>query len=229
MGGPEPASVQGPSDVEFIPIIVDIAQFCPACPRLHPPRAARDVREAGIPLVTTSVMSSDGRRIGAYAFGTPEDLVAGLTGRTAISKAFKQRLVAHQGAACTVCGSTFEENYLQVDHRIPVEVGGDEADGARGIDDYMLLDAGCNRAKSWACEHCPNRVTRDLDLCATCFWAQPDGVYEHVATIAERRTMLTWQGDDAAVHDRLATKAKTDGTTVSDELKRIAREVLDAD
>ena len=37
----------------------------------HPPRAARDVREEGIPLVTTRVQGSTGRKIGAYTFGDP--------------------------------------------------------------------------------------------------------------------------------------------------------------
>ncbi|HNU03736.1 MAG TPA: HNH endonuclease, partial [Anaerolineae bacterium] len=32
----------------------------------HPPRAARDVREQGIPLETFRVTGSDGRKIGAY-------------------------------------------------------------------------------------------------------------------------------------------------------------------
>ena len=41
----------------------------------HPPRAARDVRELGIPLVTFRVKSSDGRSIGAYKFGVLRDLV----------------------------------------------------------------------------------------------------------------------------------------------------------
>ena len=40
----------------------------------HPPRAVRDVREYGIPLVTYRVMGSDGRKIAAYKFGDPEDI-----------------------------------------------------------------------------------------------------------------------------------------------------------
>jgi len=32
----------------------------------HPPRAARDVRDHGVPLETFRVKSSDGRTIGAY-------------------------------------------------------------------------------------------------------------------------------------------------------------------
>jgi len=44
---------------------------------VHPPRAARDVREAGIPLKTVWVKSKQGRRIGAYELA---DLSA-VTGR----------------------------------------------------------------------------------------------------------------------------------------------------
>ncbi|MCC7222318.1 MAG: hypothetical protein IT273_01230 [Chitinophagales bacterium] len=35
----------------------------------HPPRAARDVREAGIPLETFNVKSEEGKSIAAYKFG----------------------------------------------------------------------------------------------------------------------------------------------------------------
>ena len=37
----------------------------------HAPRAARDVRERGVNLVTYRVKSSDGRNIAAYKFGNP--------------------------------------------------------------------------------------------------------------------------------------------------------------
>lgn len=36
----------------------------------HPPRAVRDVREYGIPLVTYRVQGSDGRKIAAYKLST---------------------------------------------------------------------------------------------------------------------------------------------------------------
>lgn len=39
----------------------------------HPPRAVRDVREYGIPLVTYRVQGADGRSIAAYKFGNPDD------------------------------------------------------------------------------------------------------------------------------------------------------------
>ncbi len=35
----------------------------------HAPRAARDVREAGIPLITFKIKDSNGKHIAAYKFG----------------------------------------------------------------------------------------------------------------------------------------------------------------
>ena len=40
----------------------------------HPPRAAWDVRELGIPLVTYRVDGADGRKITAYRFGDPNEI-----------------------------------------------------------------------------------------------------------------------------------------------------------
>ena len=56
----------------------------------HPPRAARDVREQGIPLETFRVVGSDGRKIGAYRFGDiTRARFSRLSGRTALSKTLK--------------------------------------------------------------------------------------------------------------------------------------------
>ena len=40
----------------------------------HPPRAIRDVRELGIPIITYRVTDSTGRSIAAYKFGNPDDV-----------------------------------------------------------------------------------------------------------------------------------------------------------
>lgn len=58
----------------------------------HPPRAVRDVREYGIPLVTYRVQGSDGRKIAAYKFGDPHEVQNALSktaGRTVLSKSIK--------------------------------------------------------------------------------------------------------------------------------------------
>ena len=71
----------------------------------HAPRAARDVRELGIPLETYRVKSSDGRSIGAYRFGNPalaENAVSKTAGRTALSKALKKALIEKFGSKCFI-------------------------------------------------------------------------------------------------------------------------------
>jgi len=136
----------------------------------HAPRAARDLRELGIPLETIRVKNSAGRSIAAYRFG---DLAAvrqdRLAGRTVFPKQFKQQLIAHYGARCSICGGKFEARYLQIDHRVPYEVAGDQGLGERNVEDYQLLCGECNRAKSWSCEHCPNWLQeKQPQICLTC-------------------------------------------------------------
>lgn len=53
----------------------------------HPPRAARDVRENGIPLETFYITGSNGRKIAAYRFGdVSKARFSRLSGRTGFSK-----------------------------------------------------------------------------------------------------------------------------------------------
>jgi hypothetical protein len=55
----------------------------------HPPRAAQDVKDHGIPLEMFRVTGSDGRQIGAYRFGDPAKSRADkLAGRAAWPKNF---------------------------------------------------------------------------------------------------------------------------------------------
>lgn len=59
----------------------------------HPPRAARDVREQGIPLETFRITGTHGRKIAAYRFGDAAKMRRGkLGGRKAWPKKFKERL-----------------------------------------------------------------------------------------------------------------------------------------
>lgn len=56
----------------------------------HPPRAARDVRELGIPLDTVPVQGKNSRKIAAYRFGNPAQIRRQThAGRKAFPKAFK--------------------------------------------------------------------------------------------------------------------------------------------
>lgn len=189
----------------------------------HPPRAARDVREQGIPLETYKVRSDKtGRMIGAYRFADPSTIKGGrIGGRRAFSKAFKDVLIAQYGAADTISGEKMDPRYLQIDHRVPYEVAGDDAANALDADDYMLLDASNQRAKSWSCEHCENwTAIRDPLICSACYWAFPED-YRHVAMQEERRVDVVWQGSEVAAYDAAKKAAAADELTPAQFIKRL--------
>ncbi len=168
----------------------------------HPPRAARDVREAGIPLITFNVKSKSGKSIAAYKFGDLAQLQTNrVAGRTIFSKDFKHALFEACSGRCQICNGQFEERYLQVDHRIPYEVGGDLTD--KEIKHFMLLCGSCNRAKSWSCEHCENwKRLKKPEICMECYWGSPEH-YHHIALEEVRRLDLQWNGDEIQYYDAL--------------------------
>lgn len=160
----------------------------------HPPRAIRDVREYGIPLITYSIEGNDGRKIAAYKFGNPNDIENPLSksaGRTAFSKVLRQALINKYGAKCFIYYESMDESLLQVDHRIPYEIGGENDE--RKIEAYMLLCRSANRAKSWTCEHCENWENKNIAFCMTCFWAYPEN-YEHIAGKYEKVISIIFTG-----------------------------------
>ncbi len=190
----------------------------------HPPRAIRDVREYGIPIVTYRVPGKDGRSIAAYKFGDPseaKDPLSKSSGRTALSKALKQALIEMYGPICFVYLEKMDEAVLQVDHRVPYEIGGecDEYD----VEQFMLLSPSANRAKSWACEHCQNWERKDADLCLRCFWAHPED-HDHVAGRFEKMISIIFTGDEIEVYDKLIRLAGE--KTAQETIKKILREYL---
>jgi hypothetical protein len=186
----------------------------------HPPRAARDVRENGIPLHTHRVTSpKTHRQIGAYTFGDISLIKRGrIGGRKAFSKQFKQDLIKTYGARDAITSETLDERYLQIDHRIPYEVGGDGND--LKPENYMLLDASSQRAKSWSCEHCVNFLSlHAVKTCETCFWASPES-YEHIAMQQIRRVEIEWAGDEVRQYENLKASAKNEGLSIQSLIKR---------
>ena len=175
----------------------------------HPPRAARDVKENGIPIEMFRVEGADGRKIGAYRFGDPKKSRFGnLVGRTAFTKELKQALIAKWGCRCAIYLETFDERELQIDHRVPFEVGGDSANAEWKTEDFMLLCGSANRAKSWSCEHCANWLEqKDAAICRSCYWAYPED-YSHIAMRPARRLDIMWIGAEVAVYDRLKKKTE---------------------
>lgn len=190
----------------------------------HPPRAIRDVREYGIPLITYRVTGADGRKIAAYKFDNLENIqnaVSKVAGRTVLSKALKQALIEKYGARCFIYLEEMDESKLQVDHRIPYEIGKehDETD----IDYFMLLSPSANRTKSWTCEHCKNWKVKNVNFCIKCFWAHPEN-YEHVAGKPEKILAIIFSGNEIDDYNKLINLAGK--KTAQETIKKILHEYL---
>ncbi len=194
----------------------------------HPPRAARDVREAGIPLETFRVKSSDGRSIAAYRFGDLSKVRRGrLQGRRVFPKELKTELYRHHNGKCAVCLGDFQPRYLQIDHRVPYEVAGYDK-GEWNPDDYMLLCGSCNRAKSWSCEHCENWQNQKLpSVCLTCYWASPEN-YVHIALREIRRLDVVWKDDEIRDYEQLKQEARENESPLPDYVKKILNKHIKA-
>ena len=193
----------------------------------HPPRAARDVREQGIPLETFRVTGSDGRNIAAYRFGDPRKArFSRLHGRTAFSKELKATLIRKDGCRCAIYLEEFPERQLQIDHRIPFEVVGDDFDTEEKPKEFMLLSGSANRAKSWSCEHCVNWLElKKKSLCRKCYWAYPEK-YEHVAMLPVRRLDIMWSGEEVKVYDELKRQTEALQEDMPSYVKEIIRKQI---
>lgn len=191
----------------------------------HAPRAARDVRELGIPLDTIHVKDSNGKNIAAYRFGDWEEAkrknqISKVGGRTQLTSKLKTALIERYGSKCHLYGEEYPDRLLQPDHRVPYEIGGDPED-MMDTDSFMLLCPSANRDKSWACEHCPNWTRKDPDFCRTCYYAYPEQ-YTHIAGDEERRIDIVFKGkEETSLYDELIRGAEHSDESVMDHVKRL--------
>lgn len=190
----------------------------------HPPRAVRDVRELGIPIETFRTKDSNGRSIAAYRFG---DFSQGINtiskkdGRTALTKALKNALIEKFGSKCFIYQEEIDQALLQIDHRVPYEIGGEQGSD---ISHYMLLCPSANRAKSWSCEHCRNWDLKDTTFCIGCFWAHPEN-YSHIAGIPEKRIILSFTGNEIEDYNALINNIGLDGA--QEYIKNLIRDNIE--
>lgn len=190
----------------------------------HAPRAARDVRELGIPLVTGKIKDSSGKSIASYRFGDWEEAkrknsLAKTGGRTQLSAKLKTALIERYGCKCNLYGVDYDERLLQPDHRIPYEIGGDP-DDMMDTDYFMLLSPSANRDKSWACEHCKNWTKKNPEVCRSCYYAFPEK-YSHIACEQERKVDVVFKDDEVSLYDSLTVEAEREQVSAQDLIKRI--------
>ena len=187
----------------------------------HPPRAVRDVREAGIPLETFKVKSNNNKSIAAYRFGDINQLQKNrVSGRIIFPRELKKQLNEIGNGRCFICNAEFIGRYLQVDHRIPYQVGGD-IDNEKPFGHFMLLCGSCNRAKLWSCEHCVNWTeAKKPEICMECYWGDPEH-YSHIATKEMRRLDVQWVGDEVKYYDAIRIIAEQNKIELPEFVKKI--------
>lgn len=189
----------------------------------HPPRAARDVREQGITLITKRVKGPNGRMIGAYLPGPETFFSTRKEGRRALPKNLKITLLTRDGERCALCAGQYPINTLQTDHRVPYEVAGDPK-GKLNPEEFMLLCSSCNRSKSWICEHCDNwKGDHIISICNTCMLCSPHN-YKHVAMKQIRSLTLTWNEEETQDYDRLQRDSIEMGKSINDYIKHILKQ-----
>lgn len=190
----------------------------------HAPRAARDVRELGIPLDTFTIKDNNGKSIAAYKFGDWETVkksnqLSKTSGRTQLTEKLKNALLEKYGAKCHLYGEKYPAKLLQPDHRVPYEIGGDP-DDMMDTGYFMLLSPSANRDKSWACEHCANWIEKNVEMCRTCYYAYPEN-YQHVAGQTEKRLDLVFSDEDMLLYDAIAEQVKLHNITYQSAIKRM--------
>jgi hypothetical protein len=193
----------------------------------HPPRAIRDVKENGIPMEMFRITGKDNRSVGAYRFGDPSAARVGtFSGRTILGKKLKEALLARDGAKCAIYLEPFPAAQLQIDHRVPFEVSGDNPSLAQDAAEYMLICPSANRAKSWSCEHCLNwKTIKDPDICRKCYWAFP-AHYDHVAMRQIRRLDLMWVEKETTEYESVKKMASAAGKEMPAYVKEVLRKLI---
>jgi hypothetical protein len=186
----------------------------------HPPRAARDLREMGVPLDTFRVKNVQGKTIAAYRFGDVASIqTERYRGRKVFTRKLRNELLLIFTNRCAICNAEFEAQFLQIDHRIPYEVAGDLDSNLRQLTDFMPLCNSCNRTKSWSCEHCQNWLKdKQPAICTTCYWAHPES-YKHIAMVNIRRVDLVWLENEISAYEQLAAEAKAENKTLDEFIK----------
>jgi hypothetical protein len=191
----------------------------------QPPRAAQDLKDAGVVLKRRSGTNPrTGNRMAIYSIDWGAPIARGSSERRAFPKSFVRKVKEAHGGECCIYRVAHPHNVLQVDHRIPFQVAGDPEHFA--VEDFMSLSPSANRAKSWACEHCPNFRIKNTEVCRTCYWAYPDSNYTHIATVDERQTQIKWVDNEVDSYARLKKFALSKKITLQKAIKQIVAKHL---
>lgn len=191
----------------------------------HPPRAIRDVRDAGIPLITKMETDANKKRHAKYIFGKAADIKENMIqGRVTFPKSFKTKLLKIQGNRCAICNQVFAPEYLQIDHRVPYDYDGNPEE--LDTKDYMLLCAECNRIKDRATQTgCAKTCfkTHDMKIIRSCYWASPEH-YTHICMKPIRRLSITWLNNEVKSYETMISHANELKLSPQEYIKKLILE-----
>ena len=179
----------------------------------HPPRAIRDLKDCGILIDSQMIYGSS--KYARYTLTTIKKIRA-QGRRVPFPKNFKQKISTL--CICAICNVKLTDRYLQIDHRIPFIILGDQID--RDPKNFMLLCASCNRAKGWSCQNCENYKSKIQSTCRKCYWSCPKK-YEHVAMMNMRRADIMWQDKETRNYDNILKNADKHKMHVSEYIKKM--------
>jgi HNH endonuclease len=86
------------------------------------------------------------------------------TGAIKLTPARRQRLIAHRGGCCEICGVPGTERQLQVHHRTPVLRGGDDSDG-----NLLVLCFACHHHLQPCARGCGRWTKKPSTVCRHCW------------------------------------------------------------
>lgn len=193
----------------------------------QPPRAAQDLKEAGVKLNTRNDKHPvTGNRMVIYSLADDQKSSLSSGGRIAFPKVFREKLVKRANYKCIICNTEYSPRLLQIDHKIPFIVGGEPKEII--IEEFQLLCASHQRMKSWECEHCPNLIEKVKDICTNCYWASPED-YKHVATMQHKIITLKLDTkEEIAMLDSAKGYAEEHGISLEEYIKQLISKSLDS-
>jgi hypothetical protein len=191
----------------------------------HSPRVLADLKDYGIPILAESRATRDDSKSHHYRLGRKENILRQpLKGRSALRKAIKRELLTKFGNRDSFTQIEFPESSLQIDHRIPFRVSGDNPENLV-VDRFMLLSASSQRAKAMACKRCRNMSEGVLGHCRSCYWASPEG-YDHVELTKAKITIIVWNEEDEDLLSSLTLSSARNNKNTSDEIKAALRAAI---
>jgi hypothetical protein len=140
----------------------------------QPPRAAQDLKEAGVKLIKRNgVHPETGSRMAIYEID-PNQTVSYQEGRTAFPKTFVAEVSAIYNSRCNISGAKLRSNEYQVDHRVPFIVRSD--DGELRLKDFQLLSASSQYT------HVAGQLERRIEIA---FQGEETSIYDRLEKAAK--------------------------------------------